>query len=423
MNRSRHEVVQTNSVQIIKSIPDRIDMTEDIFNEIKKTIGKFPAETGGILGMQGDKINKYFYDEAPNWGTRVSYTPNHKAINKVLSEKWTPSGTIYMGAVHSHPVWLNSPSLGDEDYAKRLLDHIMNFDKAKPYFYIPIVLSSADTDEFRIYSYIACYRNEKFCIEAINLYINGRKYEPKPLIQHQIHKPQYKSAILVSHQTPTNLKSTFSVQNKTVICIGVRNVEYYIESLAKCGIENFILIENDAYSKTSEHDMDIIKRRILCLPSRISVFRADGVFHDKITDEEFLNMIGNHCKRTLVGISRDILIANFSHRTNLNQRASELAKNFQVAYIETDTYVSKYNVKVTFNYPGQKTTLLEAKSTSYLNKNHSATDPLNGIRGFICLLLLSYKDQEQFETHIKNYAEQSHLVVDFKLSSNLSAGT
>jgi hypothetical protein len=85
-------------------------MTKAVFEQIAKTIGKLPAETGGILGMRGNKVDTFFFDEAPNRGTSLSYSPNYTAINKVLAKEWTPTNTIYMGAVHSHPVWLTTPS-------------------------------------------------------------------------------------------------------------------------------------------------------------------------------------------------------------------------------------------------------------------------------------------------------------------------
>jgi len=187
-------------------IPERIEMTKSVFQEIENTVGRFPAETGGILGMRGNKVDRFFFDKAPNGATSLSYTPNHTAINKVLAEEWTPTNTIYMGSVHSHPIGYIRPSSGDEYYARRILDHIIkNNENAKPYFYIPIVQSAADIGNFVIYSYIACYQRGMFSIKQIELLIDGKLHKPKQT-------SWWKSGILpkptVQPEPPAPLKPT-----------------------------------------------------------------------------------------------------------------------------------------------------------------------------------------------------------------------
>ena len=159
-------------------IPKRIEMTSTVFIQIRDTIGKEPAETGGILGMSslGDKIDHFFFDSLPDGFTNASYTPNCTAINCLL-KKWTPKNIVYMGAIHSHPVGFISPSSEDWVYAQRLLDNNLNYDKAKSFFYMPIVQSSADNKLFKLFSYIAYYKNEEFTVEPIVLYIDGKKYK------------------------------------------------------------------------------------------------------------------------------------------------------------------------------------------------------------------------------------------------------
>jgi bacterioferritin-associated ferredoxin len=166
-----------------KPIPNRIDMSKAVFDRIEETIGTYRAETGAILGAAGDCVDTFYFDKAPNGRSGASYTPNHSAINRVLSEDWSKREVVYMGAVHSHPIGIDRPSGGDHVYAQRLLDHLKQFDVSKPYFYIPIVYSKADTSDgkFRMYSYIACYRGNKFCVEPITLYVGGKEYKPEPM--------------------------------------------------------------------------------------------------------------------------------------------------------------------------------------------------------------------------------------------------
>jgi proteasome lid subunit RPN8/RPN11 len=152
-------------------IPVKIVMTQSVFDEIKNTIGTFPAETGGILGMTGDTINHFYYDEYPDDSSYSAYTPNCDAINACL-EKWTDREVIYVGCIHSHPSGICSPSYPDKLYAQRILNNNSNFDKSKKYLYIPIVQSIADTGNFKMYSFIAYYKNNIFIIAPINLVID-----------------------------------------------------------------------------------------------------------------------------------------------------------------------------------------------------------------------------------------------------------
>ncbi len=112
-------------------------------------------------------------------------------------------------------------------------------------------------------------------------------------------------------------------------------------------------------------------------------------------------MVGDRCKRAIKTMAKNILRADFSQNTLLSQRALELVNRYNIAYMKTDTYHSNHNVNMTINYRNLKNTVMEVRKNSYSAMTRTLTnDPLNGIRGFICLLLLSYRSEDQFMTDL-----------------------
>ena len=61
--------------------------TQDAYNEILKTVGTLPAETGGILlGNRDDYVvQKFVFDKSAHTGS-ASYDPDLKFLNNVSKE-------------------------------------------------------------------------------------------------------------------------------------------------------------------------------------------------------------------------------------------------------------------------------------------------------------------------------------------------
>lgn len=115
-----------------------IGMARSVAREIHQTIGRHAPERGGMLG--GDwktrTVSHFFYDgKAKTSGS--AYTPDIGTVNAVL-DQWNAQGIRLMGFVHSHPDSLMRPSWADEEYAARMLDHIVDM----PAFLLPIVQTS-----------------------------------------------------------------------------------------------------------------------------------------------------------------------------------------------------------------------------------------------------------------------------------------
>jgi len=406
--------------------PTQINMTGTVFNRIKNTIGKEPAETGGILGMSDDVIDSYFFDRLPDGASGATYTPNCGAINAWL-KKWTRWDIVYMGAVHSHPTGCTAPSYPDKQYAQRLLDHSLNYDKAKSFFYIPIIQSSADTGEFRLYSYIACYRDGKFSVEPIDLYIDGKKYEPN------INIPLENFARIRS-LLPQEIMS-----KKTVICVGAGGARAFVENLARSGVGNFVLIDGDIisetniatqgvyYSEIGQGKVEVIKERILDINPEANVVCIEKFLNDDLSDDDFMELVGDACKKAFEESPTDILIGGLTDNFYANARAARLALKYGTPYIEAGIYPNGVAAEVIFTYPGVTPSCARCANsgrykhyvTGGVNNATSdgcpvfTTDILNGIKGFVSLMLLLHNTDTRFGGYLENYKTRNFIQMYF----------
>jgi hypothetical protein len=461
------EITQAHLSKIKEPIPYRMDMTTSVFDEIKRTIGSLPSETGGILGIRGNRIDEFFFDETPNKGTKLAYSPNHVAINKVLMEKWTPNSIVYMGAIHSHPIGVSAPSYGDELYVKRLFDHMLSFDKAKPYFYIAIVFSSADIDEFRMFSYIACYRNGRFRIEKTPLYIDGQKYEPKPISWKHDYKaqnrdvknpypqidktrsplpaaddrnksnyaPQPPPPVITEKSIATNMSDNkpmlpadnyghdksathpSAMHSKTAICICGDDAMDYILALAGHGVGRFFIIDVSSSSDTFGKHLSSVKKLIFEVNPKAEVYCVNVNADEEITDDALLMRFGLLCKRSLENSDKNTLIVNLANYYYLNKSAISIASSFSVPYIKPNIFRSNKQAFITFMLPSTKTEIFKC-FVKPVEGLESATDALSGIKVFLGLLLFDAKEHAQVRKHITEYAVLNNLVINTDFGSH-----
>jgi len=105
----------------------------NIYNEIIKSIGNAPIESGGILGIKDGIICAFHFDSYSS-NKEDFYIPDICHLNQVINE-WQSKGISFCGIVHSHPNKHNKPSRLDEEYARLLLDK----NKMISYLIFPIV--------------------------------------------------------------------------------------------------------------------------------------------------------------------------------------------------------------------------------------------------------------------------------------------
>ena len=125
----REKVIQSKK----KEMSENVMISQCVYDEIIRTVGSTPPESGGILGVKGGVINSFFFDEnrAEDGNT---YTPNIGMLNDVLI-KWHEYGAEFGGVIHSHPIDMQYLSYADKSYAL----HMMKINKLER-VYFPLVI-------------------------------------------------------------------------------------------------------------------------------------------------------------------------------------------------------------------------------------------------------------------------------------------
>jgi hypothetical protein len=64
----------------------RITITKQVYDQICRTIGRHPAETGGMLGSSdgGNTIDHYYFDRSAST-TGNTYSPDTATLNQVIT--------------------------------------------------------------------------------------------------------------------------------------------------------------------------------------------------------------------------------------------------------------------------------------------------------------------------------------------------
>ena len=174
-NRAQRNSCETNGdpFNVVK-----VAFSPKAFDQIKKTIGSRPAESGGALfGKPEDLrspipyITDFVFDNEAN-ATRVTYSINAKFLNPVIHDKWGNHGLELHGIIHSHPGGCSRPSSPDMEYF-----HKMHTYMERPFIITPIIFTEPDGG-FKMFCYLVgsdtpaieveyCIMDEKEHEEAI----------------------------------------------------------------------------------------------------------------------------------------------------------------------------------------------------------------------------------------------------------------
>ena len=130
-------------------------MTKGIYEKIKRTIGAFPAETGGLLlgSIKDYRVTDFIFDIVSYKKRRCAavWFPHTESLNERI-EVAESRGLVFLGVVHSHPRGCIRPSGPDEAAAWSNMTSAGN-----PHlnaYLLPIVQSAAD-GPFEFHSYVA----------------------------------------------------------------------------------------------------------------------------------------------------------------------------------------------------------------------------------------------------------------------------
>lgn len=214
----------------------QIQIAKSAFELIKNTVGKAPAEQGGLLfGSSKDMIvREYVHD--PVSGTSATYTINSEYFNPIISQK-SDEGLEVIGIIHSHPVGYTSPSPPDVRIFNKYLS-LWGFDN----IITPIIMSSGDNQEFELHPFI-------FSVKNAPKYTLLKGYE----IIDDVNLPplQITPIALDDFSRIEDAIDMDIIQNSKITVIGVGGAYSLCENLVRSGVLRLTIIDPDVVEKTN----------------------------------------------------------------------------------------------------------------------------------------------------------------------------
>ncbi len=413
-----------------KKTPPILQITQNVLESIVRTIGNQQAESGGIIGGEGEVITHYHFDEGSRT-TAATYSPDHKSLNHLFKTDWNPKNIRLLGFPHSHPGKLGKPSAGDMSYAIRILEAIDDLDR----LWLPIVNTVPKTGFFTLTPWVAC-RTEtgvsllKGRIEILSLSGDAAPESGKaeamesvplgiPLDKIVIGKP-------VAECTPTEEiqdGATFervekaydlNLMNSTrIIAVGAGGAAEWLEQLARAGVGQFVLIDPDVVSETNlatqqTYRKDIGRAKVVCISERIRDINpsADVISVQKkleeLSDERIKDLVFQSIARHAPGKT---IVCGLTDSFLAQAQVNRIALHLGIPSLCAQVYKEGRGAEITLTYSGLTPAchrcILSSRYHYYLadhNKNdvtsHGtpifATTQLNAIKGFVALSIIHH---------------------------------
>ena len=370
-----------------------VRIRQDVFDQIKSTIGTKIPETGGMLGCCNSFgiVDRYVFDEHARVG-RGEYSPDVKFLETIINDIWE-EGTSLSGFIHSHPYGVTSPSYADVEYAIKIM--VANDEKS---LFIPIIMSTSyGVCQFQIFGYIidvmggvrkcnievvSVKEYEKIVYGSIDdVVVDSELTDPvDPIseeeimsvfdamqIEHSQIVPEDFTAIpnygstrngdhefsRVEHVLPLDYLSGCYVIG--IGCGGAR--DYYLD-MARMGIEHFYLMDGDKVTVTniaSQHaykdeigcsKVECIKEKILNINPKCEVEVFDTMLDDTITDSYLEEKILNR-------INKDkALLCGFTDSFFAQARINNISIKYNIPLIAGQHHQYGVTSEIIYYYPG-----------------------------------------------------------------------
>lgn len=428
-------VNDVNKVTPIVKCPS-IPFTKGLLDSLRKNVGIYPAETGGLLGSSKDpnKIDLYCFD-IHSKNTSGTFYYNVDFLSSVYRD-WKSKGYITNGIIHSHPAGAIRPSYHDISTALLHLD----FFKID-YFYLPIVQPKAN-GLYQLFLYVVRRKGQMLEVNleyVIRATATGYVYEPytKYCMCHSIQELRaYRDSIDRPKITKTNcveivkdipktiakpdyfskVRSLYpdNVLDKVLVCIGTGGARSFLENMARSGFRNFVLIDADVVSSTNiatqavyisemgKKKVEVIRDKILDINPEAKVLCVDRFLDSKMTDNEFKGYLDRFPGKT----SKDFLILGCTDNFSAQTRSALLALKYGIPYLAAMMYEGGAAAEIIFVYPGVTESCprcllrdrFEKYEKGFVNDVDSsscpifATERMNALKGYIALMMLMYHD-------------------------------
>lgn len=474
------EVMEEMMIQDeMKGVPDKsIRFSRKVLDSFRKDVGKYRAETGGMLAstVDADLIDMCYFD-VHSKNTPGTFYYDVDSMSEVFRD-WKAQGFITDGIYHSHPVGCIRPSYHDISTA---LLHLRFFDLN--FFYLPI-FQSERRGFYTMYFYVVRKQEEhlnvnleyvlkankegyvyasftkwsqNYSIKQLDSYRDGinRQEEQErtshEVEQHMVHKTQNAeeredSTMQKSNATKTYFKKVESlypdqVLDKVIVCIGTGGARSALENLARSGFRNYILMDADIVSETNiatqgvfisemgKKKVEVIRDRILDINPDANVVCVDRFLDDNMTDEEFRGYMDLFPGKK----PTDYLILGCTDNFYAQKRSSILALKYGTPYLAAMMYKAGAAAELIFTYPGVTEScprcLLGSRFEKYENGFENdvdssactifATERMNALKGYIALMLLMYHEDPESEFSTMLDCVKDRNFVQIRLTPNV----
>lgn len=379
---------------------------QSVFEEIKRTVGSLPAETGGVLGTDDiGTITRFYFDrEAERSSTTYGVDPTR--INCII-DAWNADGAHLCGFVHSHPRRCLEPSEQDIEYAQRIIRHTGN-DRIQ-HLLIPIVQSSAEGEfSLRLFAVTRELDNAVFEVPY--------EISPSPeASRFPVESPLYK-------KTFARVRESYDLtrlHHSMAIVIGCGGAASFVEDLCRAGVRFFVLVDPDVVTESNiatqqcylkdigRPKVQVLKERLLqinplaiisAFPEPLDAF-DDGHLHRLIFD----NARGHEIQaRILCGLT-DSFPAQM--RTNL------VALKFGIPALSAQVYRGGSGAEIVFTHPTSTRQcarcILSQRYVAYIERgfkndatshgsHYFATPRLNATKLFVAMSILHFGSSHTF---------------------------
>ena len=437
-----------------------LKMTLQVLLKVISTIGCQKAETGGILGGKDDVITHYHFDDTSNT-TKVTYSPNVDVVNNKL-EQWNDLQIRLISFFHSHPGKHNRPSVGDLSYAKVILNGIDDMEC----LWLPIINTIPDTGAFTLTPW-AVYRSEEgvelvrgtievkhegfVCdwskeltslaslvpagtpMDAIDLiaadldFIKGNEKETKPTEIFERVAEAYDLELM---------------RQTLIVAVGNGGAIEFLEHMARCGVEQFFLIDPDTVSVTNiatqqTYLKDVGRPKVVCIAERIREINPSAKIlkiQRKLEDIPYEILRRLILSKSAHPRPHQTILCGFTDNFDAQAQVNRLALDLQIPSLCAQLYREGRAAEITFTYPGVTPAchrcMLSPRYKHYLENGYNndvtshgtpifATAMLNAIKGYITLAMIHHgSDHKRWGNILERIGNRS--LVQVRLDPDIS---
>ncbi len=399
---------------------------KEAYDEIFRTVGTYPAESGGILlGNRDDFIvQKFVFDSKGSTGP-VSYDPDVNFLNEVVKKEWEENGLALLGFVHSHPRGVSRLSgdmgngIGDIGYIKTIFSAIPGLD----HFLVPIIHPIADGGEFKMFTYMAERGKEsqykmvdKRIISSYSDDLHSENILWTNKLEDRFGKNPLKPKKLKKYNKLNDVSNekfietsriegaidSKTMKNSHVVCIGVGGASGICEDLVRTGVGKLTAIDFDKVDESNLttqgfYRSDIGSLKVAALGKRVKDVNPNCTY--RALNKDFLKMSEQEISEVIKDADLILCMTDDFHA---QKRGNLVSLKYKVPAVFAIMYEKARGAEITFNIPGvtpachrcATSSRYNAYDSGYENDIKSAgstvlqTHYLNAVIGMVSLAIL-----------------------------------